>query len=603
MSPNFGGKPWSLIHHVCIKSAIQRIKPTQTYFYYEYEPKGAWWQLSREMLTLVKIGAPRSIFGNPVSDPAHRADIVRLEKLLEVGGIYLDCDVFVHRDFDDLLQHRTVLGAEGRSGLCNAVIIAEPQAPFLKKWYDEYASFRGRKGYWAEHSVQVPFQLAQKHPSEITLLPEDAFFWPTWDHDGLARIFGSATPISKGTYANHLWESQSWERYLENLTPARVRQFDTNFHFWARPMLEGLSNEYGLPPAMIRVLRKVRRAPSRPLLLGEKVLGRSVASFEKGLRRSVGSSVGRGLLSPIVPLIRDTRLARLHRRSTFQSVYRNRQWGTDGESQFFSGAGSRGVALRAYVESMAPVIASHIDDFGSTITLVDLGCGDFSVAAGLLERLPPLHYIGCDVVPELIAYNRKRHQFDNVEFRVLDIVSEELPPGDVCLIRQVFQHLSNRDISTILPKLRKYRHVYFTEGQPLACEGKVNPDKFTNANVRFNWRTGRGRGVELDKPPFNLIVEEVCRGAAPPPIKELTVTYRLHMSAVARSSRVPQLQGTRQAVDDLLPDSHPVEARDPGPVKPLVAADATRSGGPSQVQRMADETTTLRSTLPASKRQ
>jgi mannosyltransferase OCH1-like enzyme len=66
----------------------------------------------------------------------HRADIVRLERLLEVGGIYLDADVLVHRDFDDLLHHSTVLGKEGvkpQYGLCNAVILSRPEAPFLRR--------------------------------------------------------------------------------------------------------------------------------------------------------------------------------------------------------------------------------------------------------------------------------------------------------------------------------------------------------------------------------------------------------------------------------------------------------------------------------------
>jgi hypothetical protein len=27
MDYDFGGKPWSLVHHVCLRSAIERIKP------------------------------------------------------------------------------------------------------------------------------------------------------------------------------------------------------------------------------------------------------------------------------------------------------------------------------------------------------------------------------------------------------------------------------------------------------------------------------------------------------------------------------------------------------------------------------------------------
>ena len=86
MSPEGGDKPWSLVHHVCVTSAIECIKPKQAFFYYESIPRGPWWALTRNLVTPVKVRAPREIFGNPLIHPAHRADVLRLEKLLEHGG-------------------------------------------------------------------------------------------------------------------------------------------------------------------------------------------------------------------------------------------------------------------------------------------------------------------------------------------------------------------------------------------------------------------------------------------------------------------------------------------------------------------------------------
>jgi len=252
MSSDFGGKPWSLIHHVCLTSAVARIKPTDVFFHCEYEPTGPWWELTRRMVTVERIKAPRAIFGNPLSHSAHRADVVRLEKLLSVGGIYLDADLFVHGSFDSLLNHATVLGEQrvdgNITGLCNAVILAEPDAPFLKRWHSEYRSFRskGHDDYWDEHSVRIPYQLSKQFPDEITVLPHSAFFWPTFMAEDLALIFDSAAPIDiSRAYATHLWESPAWERYLKHLTPRRVRGVDTNFHYWARPMMESVPDNYG----------------------------------------------------------------------------------------------------------------------------------------------------------------------------------------------------------------------------------------------------------------------------------------------------------------------------------------------------------------------
>ena len=254
MAPDAGGKPWSLVHHACLASAIEGIKPTDVHFYCEYEPSGEWWELSRKLVDVEKISAPREIFGNPVVHPAHQADVVRLEKLISRGGIYLDADVFVHRSFDDLLGNTTVLGKQvvdgAEFGICNAVILSEAEAPFLKRWFSEYRSFRsrGKDQFWDEHSVQIPLRLFREFPEEVTALSHFAFFWPAFKPDEIKLIFASTADIDLGrAYATHLWESIAWEDYLEYLTPSKVRSSDTNFHRWARPFVASLPGDYGAP--------------------------------------------------------------------------------------------------------------------------------------------------------------------------------------------------------------------------------------------------------------------------------------------------------------------------------------------------------------------
>ena len=184
MAKNFGGKPWSLVHYVCLKSAIERIRPERTYFYYEFEPSGPWWELSCELITPVRIEAPREIFGRPLNHVAHRSDVLRLQKLIEHGGIYLDADVLVQRGFDDLLNHRAVLGQEGINaqwGTANAVILAEPQSPFLHRWLEAYRSFQGgppESGpqFWSQHSVALPARLARAYPWKLPSYHTQLFF-------------------------------------------------------------------------------------------------------------------------------------------------------------------------------------------------------------------------------------------------------------------------------------------------------------------------------------------------------------------------------------------------------------------------------------------
>ena len=205
------------------------------------------------------------------------------------------------------------------------------------------------------------------------------------------------------------------------------------------------------------------------------------------------------------------------RRRTFQSIYSRGLWGKDDNP----------AAADVYVCQMSVLLEHHAKQLGRSLAVVDLGCGDFRIGKALIERLPTLSYIGCDIVPELIAYNAERYSSSRVHFQTLDAVCDPLPEADVCLVRQVFQHLTNNDILSVLAHM-PYPCVYVSEGQPFRRVGPVNPDKVVGASVRFDWRTGRGRGVELNQPPFDLPSQEVFRFPVPP--NEVIITERLDLA-------------------------------------------------------------------------
>ena len=218
-----------------------------------------------------------------------------------------------------------------------------------------------------------------------------------------------------------------------------------------------------------------------------------------------------------------------HRRRTFQAIYKNKHWGSESDSSFYSGTGSRGEVVETYVYQMSQVIAQHQRDLGRPAKVIDLGCGDFSVGRALAARVPEMTYTGCDIVPEVIQHHVGTFADSRISFRVLDVVTDDLPDGDIVLARQVLQHLPNADVSRVLTKLLTYSAAYITEGQPTTIEGPFNPDKPIGSGMRFNWRTGRGRGLEFDKPPFHLAVKEICRGRSSP--LEEVVTFHVRVPA------------------------------------------------------------------------
>jgi hypothetical protein len=205
------------------------------------------------------------------------------------------------------------------------------------------------------------------------------------------------------------------------------------------------------------------------------------------------------------------------RRLVFSRIYKRNYWGKDDE-RFHSGVGSRGKPVDVYVDAVAREV-------GNPGTIVDLGCGDFVVGRELLKRFPDATYIGCDIVPALVRHNERTHGNARVSFRLLDAVSGTIPAGDVHLVRQVFQHLSNAEILTALHKLKDSPCLLVTEGQPLVRTGPVNPDKPAGQHARFDMGNGTGGGIELDKPPFNKRIRELCRAETPG--SEHIVTWRV----------------------------------------------------------------------------
>jgi len=179
-------------------------------------------------------------------------------------------------------------------------------------------------------------------------------------------------------------------------------------------------------------------------------------------------------------------------KDVFSSIYRDKVWGGGGE--FNSGFGSHDPAV---TEPYVAAISEFLGNLASKPVIVDLGCGDFAIGSqlvGLSQR-----YVGCDIVQELIEYNKKTFVSDNLTFQTVNIASDSLPTGDVAFIRQVLQHLSNAHISAILPKLKQFQYLVVTEDLPTVAF-LPNRDKPTGAGTRGDWKSG----VVLDNPPFSL---------------------------------------------------------------------------------------------------
>jgi hypothetical protein len=202
----------------------------------------------------------------------------------------------------------------------------------------------------------------------------------------------------------------------------------------------------------------------------------------------------------------------------FSEIYAGGQWGRG--DTFDSGSGSRGEQARRYAEH----IGNLLTELGAR-SVVDIGCGDFRVAAQFADRVQTYH--GVDVVPSLIRRNTERYGSDRVRFSALDAAVDPLPEGEVCLIRQVLQHLSNQQVAAILDQCRRYPAVVVTEHWPApTARGRANRDKPHGLDTRLD----SGSWVDITAPPFDCApVTETLRVAAEEYLYHPGETIRTHL--------------------------------------------------------------------------
>jgi hypothetical protein len=105
-------------------------------------------------------------------------------------------------------------------------------------------------------------------------------------------------------------------------------------------------------------------------------------------------------------------------------------------------------------------------------------------------NLGSINYIGADVVPELIAANRRKYGNELRTFLNLDVTSNEVPKVEVIFCRDCLVHFSYEDIFAALRNFKQSLSTYLLT------------NTFTRIPENFDIRTGDWRPINLQRHPF-----------------------------------------------------------------------------------------------------
>ena len=184
-------------------------------------------------------------------------------------------------------------------------------------------------------------------------------------------------------------------------------------------------------------------------------------------------------------------------KAAMEQVYEKNLWGGR-EFEFYSGDGSHNPEI---VNPYIAVLKSFLSSFENSLTVCDLGCGDFNVGKELVKYTNK--YIAVDIVKSLIENNKEKFVTNNVEFHCMDITVDKLPSADCVVLRQVLQHLSNAEVHQVLDKLSTYKFIVLTEHVPNG-DFVSNKDIISGQGIRLKKKSG----LNLLESPFNLQVKE-----------------------------------------------------------------------------------------------
>ena len=222
-----GSRPFSFINALAVLAAAKHHNDPILMWCNEVPRGNPHWYMVKDLFEVRFIEMPSEIGGVPLDHIQYKADVLRLQILQRLGGIYLDTDSLLLKPLTALVGPEMVLAQESPDSLAMSPIICKPGAEFIGKWLERIPAAL-EVGTWAYHAVNLPVEISKEIFCDIR--PQHEFFPFDLRHNYLFD-HGRADEYMKrlgDPYALHVYETY-WAGYLGEVDEGYMRTRDTLF--------------------------------------------------------------------------------------------------------------------------------------------------------------------------------------------------------------------------------------------------------------------------------------------------------------------------------------------------------------------------------------
>lgn len=220
----FKGIEFEKHHYACVLSILKHMPKYKIIIYNDIEPvNNKYWDKIKPYITIEKTEPPSHFDDFPLKYIQYKADVIRLEKLYERGGIYLDLDLLIVKNFDHIINSGSdfYISEENSKGgdlLINCFLASKPKNKFILKWLETFKSGL-RMNNWAYHIRNSNKLLLDKNKHymlkyKIKILNSEFFLPFAWTER--EKFINIKDHLTENVHGIHLFETILHNELINN---------------------------------------------------------------------------------------------------------------------------------------------------------------------------------------------------------------------------------------------------------------------------------------------------------------------------------------------------------------------------------------------------